>query len=103
MNKVNLARSMKYIKVPGKYKEHKVLIYAISTCIWCKRAKKFLRDQDIEYKYVDIDQCNVEDRSKLKKDILARGGQLSYPVIIIDDKILINNFQIDKIRDALGI
>lgn len=94
---------MKYIKVPGKYKEHKVLIYTISTCIWCKRAKKFLRDQDIEYKYVDIDQCNVEDRSKIKKDILARGGQLVYPTIIIDDKILINNFRIDKIRDALGI
>jgi glutaredoxin len=94
---------MRYIKVPGKYKGHKVLIYAISTCIWCKRAKKFLRDQDIEYKYVDIDQCNVEDRSKIKKDILARGGQLVYPTIIIDDKILINNFRIDKIRDALGI
>ena len=94
---------MKYIKVPGKYKKHKVLIYAISTCIWCKRAKKFLRDQDIEYKYVDIDQCNVEDRSKIKNDILARGGQLVYPTIIIDDKILINNFRIDKIRDALGI
>lgn len=94
---------MKYIKVPGKYKKHKVLIYAISTCIWCKRAKKFLRDQDIEYKYVDIDQCNVEDRSKIKNDILARGGQLVYPIIIIDDKILINNFRIDKIRDALGI
>ncbi len=94
---------MRYIKVPGKYKEHKVLIYAISTCIWCKRAKKFLRDQDIEYKYVDLDQCNVEDRSKIKKDILARGGQLVYPTIIIDDKILINNFRIDKIRDALGI
>lgn len=94
---------MRYIKVPGKYKGHKVLIYAISTCIWCKRAKKFLRDQDIEYKYVDIDQCNVEDRSKIKNDILARGGQLVYPTIIIDDKILINNFRIDKIRDALGI
>ncbi len=94
---------MKYIKVPGKYKKHKVLIYAISTCIWCKRAKKFLRDQDIEYKYVDIDQCNVEDRSKIKNDILARGGQLVYPTIIIDDKILINNFRIDKIRNALGI
>ena len=94
---------MRYIKVPGKYKGHKVLIYAISTCIWCKRAKKFLRDQDIEYKYVDIDQCNVEDRSKIKNDILARGGQLVYPTIIIDDKILINNFRIDKIRNALGI
>jgi len=94
---------MRYIKVPGKNKEHKVLMYTLSTCFWCKRAKKFLRDQDIEYKYVDLDQCNVEDRSKIKKDILARGGQLVYPTIIIDDKILINNFRIDKIRDALGI
>ena len=94
---------MRYVKVPGKNREPQVLIYAISTCLWCKRAKKFLIDQDVEYNYVDLDQCNVEDRSKIKKDILARGGQLSYPVIIIDDEILINGFRVDKIRDALEI
>jgi glutaredoxin len=94
---------MRYIKVPGKNKEHNVLMYAISTCIWCKRAKKFLRDQDIEYLYVDIDLCNAEDRAKIREDILARGGQLIYPVIIIDDEILLNNVQINKIKEALGI
>jgi len=94
---------IRYIKVPGKNKEHKVLMYAISTCIYCKRAKKWLRDQDIEYLYVDIDLCNAEDRATIRKDILARGGQLIYPVIIIDDDILINNLRINKLKETLGI
>ena len=94
---------MRYIKVPGTTKDHNVLMYAISTCIWCKKTKKWLRDQDIEYLYVDVDLCNVEDREKIKKDILTREGQLVYPVIIIDDEILINGFQIEKLKEVLGI
>jgi glutaredoxin len=78
-------------------------MYAISTCIWCKRTKKWLRDHDIEYLYVDVDLCNVEDREKIKKDILTRGGQLVYPAIIIDDELLINGFRIEKLKEVLGL
>lgn len=94
---------MKYIKVLGKNKKHKVLMYAISTCIWCKRAKNFLKNHNIEYSYVDVDLCNIEDREKIKKDILIRGGRLVYPTIIIDNEILINRFQTNKLKEVLGI
>ena len=94
---------MQTIKVPGKNNRHRVLMYAISTCGWCKRAKKFLKDNNIEYEYVDIDLCSREDREKIREDILSRGGRLSYPTIIVDDRILITSFQEDKIREALEI
>jgi disulfide oxidoreductase YuzD len=53
--------------------------------------------------YVDIDLCNAEDRAIIRKDVLSRGGELIYPAIIIDDEILINNLQTDKLREVLGI
>jgi len=62
-----------------------------------------LKDNNIEYEYVDVDLCGEEDREKIRQDILNRGGRLSYPVIIIDDKILINGFYEEKIKEALGI
>jgi len=65
--------------------------------------KQFLKDNNIEYEYVDVDLCGEEDREKIRQDILNRGGRLSYPVIIIDDKILINGFYEEKIKEALGI
>ena len=94
---------MQTIKVLGRNNKHRVLMYAISTCGWCKRAKKFLIDNEIEYEYVDIDLCSKEEREKIRSDILSRGGRLSYPTIIVDDTILITSFQEDKVREALEI
>jgi len=92
---------MKVVKVLGKNKKHKVFIYAISTCAWCNLAKNFLNENDVEYEYVDVDLCNEEDKGKIRRDIQSRGGSLSYPTIIIDDKILITGFRKDKIMEAL--
>ncbi len=94
---------MQTINIPGKNNKHRVLMYAISTCGWCKQAKKFLTDNEIEYEYVDIDLCSKEEREKIRSDILSRGGRLTYPTIIVDDTILITSFQEDKIREALEI
>ena len=94
---------MKIIKVLGKNNKHKVLMYAISTCAWCKLTKKFLKDNNIEYEYVDVDLSNIEGREKIRREILKRGGSLSYPAIIIDDKILINGFRKDEIKETLEI
>jgi len=94
---------VKIVKVEGKDNKHKVFLYAISTCAWCKQAKKFLKDNDIEHEYVDVDLCSEEDQEKISKDILSKGGRLSYPAIIIDNKIVINGFRVDKIKEALEI
>ncbi len=94
---------MSAIKVPGKYNKHRVLMYAISTCAWCKRAKKFLTDNNIAYEYVDVDLCSKEEREKIRNDILSRRAHLSYPTIIIDNEILVTGFREDKIREVLEI
>ena len=94
---------MRVVKVPGKNNNHRVLMYAISTCGWCKRAKRLLRDHDVEYEYVDVDLNDREDREKIRGDVLRRGGRLSYPTIIVDDRILITGYNEDKIREVLGI
>ena len=91
------------VKVPGKNDKHKVLVYALSTCAWCKLAKQFLKDNSIKFEYVDVDLCDEEDKEKVREDILERGGSLSYPTIIVDDKVLINGFRKDKLKETLEI
>jgi glutaredoxin-like protein NrdH len=94
---------MKPVKVSGRNNKHKVLVYALSTCAWCKQTKKFLKDNGVEYEYVDVDLCDEGDQEKVSKDILSRGGRLSYPATIVDNRILINGFHVDKIKEALEI
>ena len=90
---------MDTVKVEGNHKSHKVLLYALSTCAWCKRTKKLLSEEGIEYEFIDVDLCGKEDREKVKKDILSRGGRLSYPVIIVDNKIFIS-FRLETANDG---
>jgi len=93
---------MEKIRVSGTNSKHKVLLYTLSTCAWCKLTKKYLNDNKVEYEYVDVDLCSEKDRQNIRNDIMKRGGEPSYPTIIIDDKILITGFRRDKIREALG-
>lgn len=94
---------MNVVKVEGKNKKHKILLYALSTCAWCKMAKQFLKDNNIEYEYVDVDLCGDEDKERIKKEILNLGGLLIYPTIIVDDTILIQGFRKDKLKEVLEI
>jgi len=94
---------MNFSKVSGKNSKHKVLVYALSTCVWCKMTKQYLKDNDIEYEYVDVDLFDEADKEKIRGHILSKGGALSYPTIIIDDAILITGFRKYKFKEILGI
>ena len=92
---------MNISKVSGKNSKHKVMVYALSTCVWCKMTKQFLKDNDIEYEYVNVDLCTEEDKEKIRRDIQSKGGSLSYPTTIIDDEKLIMGFRKDLLKEAL--
>ena len=94
---------MEIIKVSGKNNEHKVLLYTLSTCAWCKMTKQFLKENGVEFAYVDVDQCNKVARGPVHNDIKNRGGELTYPTLIVDNETLIKGFLKDKIKKALEI
>lgn len=91
------------VKVSGKKTKHKVFLYTLSSCAWCKLTKKFLQDNDIQFEYIDVDLCQIEEVRKIKQDMISRGGIITYPTIIVDDKIMISRFQEEKIRKVLEI
>jgi glutaredoxin len=94
---------MQFSKVSGKKNQHKVTLYALSTCVWCKLTKQFLSDNGIAYEFVDVDLLDDKDKSQVHKTILDKGGSLSYPTTIVDDKTLINGFRKDQLKEALGV
>jgi glutaredoxin len=65
--------------------------------------KQFLKDNDVEYEYIDVDLCEEGDKQKIRERIQSKGGPLSYPTVIVDDNVLITGFRADKLREALGL
>ena len=94
---------MQFSKISGKKTNHKVTLYALSTCVWCKMTKQFLKDNEIEFEFVDVDLLEDSDKKQAHVAITSKGGVLSYPTVIVDDKVLITGFQKNKLQEALGL
>ena len=65
--------------------------------------KQFLNENSIQYEYVDVDLADEEDKQKIHETIQDRGGMLSYPTTIVDDKIVVTGFRKDKLKEVLEI
>ena len=93
---------MKLVKVSGENKSHRVFVYALSTCAWCKRTKQFLKDSKMSYEYVDVDLASPQDREKIDSE-LQKWKCNAYPAVLIDDKRLIVGFKPDELKEVLGL
>jgi len=94
---------MEFSKVSGTKTDHKVTVYALSTCVWCKMTKQFLKDNNVAFEFVDVDLLDEKDKSKVHETILSKGGALNYPTTIVDDQKVIMGFRKDQLKEALGI
>ena len=46
-----------------------ILLYAISTCGWCKKTKSFLNKLGVEYKYINVDQLDKDEKNEIQKEV----------------------------------
>ena len=77
--------------------DKKVMIYSTPACPFCMMAKKFLRDNNIDFEDIDVSA----DQAKAQ-EMVQKAGQMAVPVIDIDGEIIVG-FDKEKIRKALGL
>jgi glutaredoxin len=87
--------------VQGEKKNHKIKCYTVSTCVWCKKTKKWLKDNSYEYEYIDVDLLEGEDKQKIQDEVRALNDRVSFPTIVIDDTVVIVGHDSDKLKEAL--
>jgi glutaredoxin len=85
-------------KVAGK-KIGDILVYALSTCIWCRKAKQLFKDLGVEYSYVDVDLLQGKDQEEAVAEIMKWSGTQSFPTIVLDNKKVMLGFKENDIRD----
>jgi glutaredoxin-like protein NrdH len=87
--------------VAGKNKGQ-VVLYALSTCPWCKKIKKLLEELGVEYYFCDVDLMNDAEKKETMKVVQKWNPGSSFPTMVIDNSKCIVGFQENKIREALG-
>ena len=79
----------------------KVLLYALSTCVWCKKTKDLLDEIGVEYSYIYVDLLEGEERDNTMDDIRKWNPRCSFPTLVIKDEKSITGFNEDEIKEAL--
>jgi len=70
-----------------------VKIYSTPTCPYCKIAKEYLKEKNIEFENI-----NVAEDQKAAEEMIKKSGQMGVPVIDISGKIIVgfNKEEIEK-------
>jgi glutaredoxin len=55
---------MTMVHIEGEAKG-KILLYALSTCVWCKETKKLLTELGVDFHYVYVDLLKGDEMEKV--------------------------------------
>ncbi len=92
---------MTFTRVEGEDKG-KIVVYALSTCMWCRMAKKLLQELGVAYEFVDVDLLADEEKEAAKEEIRRWNPDKSYPTIVINDKDSVSGFDETEIREKVN-
>ena len=67
----------------------KVLMYTQSTCPWCRKAKKFFKDHNIPFEYVDYDLAGEREQEQIMDEMLKTTGTTSFPYVRINGHAIV--------------
>lgn len=97
-------KELAYVEKKGSIDAHDVVIYALSTCGFCKKAMSFLDDKGYSYKYIHVDQLPLETKNEIKKILKEKFNEnVAFPFAVIDDAShLVGFIQPDWVR-TLGL
>nr|WP_235896685.1 glutaredoxin family protein [Oceanidesulfovibrio marinus] len=81
-----------------------VKVYALSTCIHCKNAKKFLDEHNVPYEAVHLDQAQGDERKQLVEEVKKYNPACSFPTIVLNggDRVVVG-FRKSELEEALGL
>lgn len=82
-------------------------LYATSSCSPCRKTKRLLESRSVEYEYLYLDTADPVERSEAMIEIgerlTSRGVTIAYPIIIIDEKIVVYGYDEKMLSESLGI
>lgn len=75
----------------------RVIVFTTPTCTYCNAVKRYLRQQKVRFREVDVSRDPAAQR-----DMVRRSGQMGVPVVDIGGKVVVG-FDRPKIDSLLGI
>lgn len=78
-------------------RQKRVLVFTTPTCPWCVRVKRYLTEQKVAFREIDVSRDQAAAR-----DLVRRTGQMGVPVVEIDGRPVVG-FDKPRIDRLLGL
>ena len=76
----------------------RIKLFALSTCVWCRKTKRLLDELGIGYDYIYADLLEGDDHEEVQGEISRWNPRCSFPTIVVDDARCIVGYDEDEIR-----
>ncbi len=77
------------------------MLYALSTCGWCKKTKRLLDELGVEYHYVDVDLVAGERQENVLDEVKGWNPRGTFPTLVINNECIVG-YKEEKIKEVLG-
>ena len=79
-----------------------VLLFALSTCGWCRNVRMLLEDLEVEYDFIYVDLTSGDDRTEAVNTLKEFNDAVSFPTLVINNEDVILGFEEEVIKSKLG-
>jgi glutaredoxin-like protein NrdH len=91
---------MKIEQVGGE-NHGKIFLYTLSTCIWCRKMKRWLDSEGLEYSYVDVDLAPDPEQDGIMDDIRKWNPSCSFPTVVVNNEGCFSGYDPEKLEELL--
>lgn len=87
--------------VQGK-KAGDIMLYALSTCGWCRKTRELLQELGVDYSYEYVDLLQCPRREEVTKTVERWNPSCSFPTLVLNNKKCIVGYNPDAIKQEIA-
>ncbi len=89
-----------FTKVSGK-EICDIKIYALSTCIWCRKCRTFFEDNEIAHSYCYIDLLEQDEQDEIEEMLGEHTTIISYPIVFAEGHDVVVGYNERKLKKII--
>ena len=79
----------------------RIFLYALSTCVWCKKLKALLDSMGVKYDYVYVNELEGGEKEKTLEELNKINPSNSFPTLLVGDKCVVG-YKEEQVKKLLG-
>ena len=79
--------------------------YFISTCGWCKKTRRLLDDNNVDYEYEYVDLLSGSEKARVLDEVSQHNPRKSFPTVVVSNgqTEVVVGFKETRLREVLGL